>query len=181
MKLRSVIAAAAIGTAVALGSTACSSDYQPAYVVGRTMCGLQYCVVMSDGDVVSVDQSIWDAVLYGMIISQNSYGGYHFTRGNYAVHSVSTVSYTKYRSVKIVSASSEVSNQRSGNTYNSGGKTYTSSPKYQASQQAARQSSSNPKYTSGKAGYPSQKQGNTPAKTNYSNKKISYPSSKKGY
>jgi hypothetical protein len=179
MKLRSAIAAGALALSVAAGTAACGvSGFQPAYVVGRTMCGVQYCLVMSDGDVVTVNQGIWDGILYGMILQSTANGGYHFTRGSYATRPISTVSYSRYRTVTRVSPSSEYSQQRSGTTYNDGGSKYTSSPKYKAAQAqaraakvaAAQQAKSN-KYGSTKSGY-------NPTKTTYSNTKSGYSSYK---
>jgi hypothetical protein len=169
MKIKSLIVGAVLAGSVAAGTAACGvSGYQPAYVVSRTMCGSQYCVVMSDGDVVTVNQSIWDTILYGMIIQSYS-GGYHFASSStYRTRSITTVSYTKYRSVTRVSPSTEASDESSGDTYNSGGSSYTNSPKYKASAAAVKSAS--------KSSYGTSKYGSTTGKSSYSSYKSSYSS-----
>lgn len=173
MKLRSILAGGILAAVVA-GTAACSGvgGYQAAYVVDRTMCGNQYCLVMSDGDVVTVNQGIWDGILYGMILQSASNGGYHFIRGSYATRPISTVSYSRYRTVTRVNLATEVSQQRTGSTYNSGGSRYTSSPVYKANQAAAKAA----KYSSGSSKYSSSKTGSS-YKSGYSG----YKSSSSGY
>lgn len=180
MNIKNLIVGAVLAGAVAVGTVACDvAPYQPAYAVSRTMCGNQYCVVMSDGDLVTVDQMIWNSILYGMVIQSYS-GGYRFARGSYSTRSITTVSYSQYRSVRAVPVSSEVSNQRTGNTYNSGGRSYTSSPRYQSSVAAAKSAA---KSSSGTrtGNYSSVKTVYLSTKAQYSNNKISYTSSKKSH
>lgn len=180
MNLKNLIVGAVLATTVGAGTAACGvGAYQPAYVVSRTMCGNQYCVVMSDGDVVTVSQGIWSGVLYGMIIQSYS-GGYRFARGSYGTRSISTVSYSQYRSVRVVSASSEVSNQRTGNTYNSGGSSYTTSPRYKASAAAVKSAKSSSGVYKSTSKYGTSKSSYSSNKTSYSGYKSSgYRSSSK--
>ena len=143
--------AALAGLALAAVLTACGSSggYTYAYVVGEAYCPgnpFATCVVMSDGDIVGpVGQSELASILYGMVLSPYS-GGYRFTR---QPSSVTTVRYarithvaaaTAYAGRSPVSPAAEVSEEKSGDTYNAGGKSYPKSPAYQRKQAAARAS-----------------------------------------
>lgn len=184
MKIKNMVAAAGIAVAVAAGTAACAGvgGYQQAYVVGRTMCPDQYgnmqtCVIMSDGDLVAVQSSIWNTIMYGMMLQSYS-GGYHFIRPpasyNIHVHNVSVTSYSSYSkthtSVKAVTPSSEASQEKTGNTYNSGGSSYKSSPVYKANAAAAKSgySSSKTGYSSTKSGYSSYKSGSSTSRISQS-------------
>jgi hypothetical protein len=198
MNIRKIAAAAGIAVAVAAGTTACSGfdsgyGYTQPYVVGRTMCPNQYgnvtpCVIMSDGDIVSVNQSVFDSILYGMLLQSYS-GGYHWVRPpasyNIHVHNVSVTDYHTYSkthtSVKAVTPSTEASEESSGDTFNEGGSSYTSSPKYKASVAAAKASSGS---STAKSTYGSSTGGKysyTPTKTTYTPSKVSYSSNKSSY
>lgn len=184
MKFKNIAATVAVAGAVALGASACAGvgGYVPAYVVGRTICpgpnGIQQtCVIMSDGDLVSVNQSIWDSIMYGMIL-QSYNGGYRWARpaSSYNItvrHITSTTSYSSYTSthtgVRAVSASAEYSNSRSGNTYNSGGSSYKGSPVYKSRQSAIKSG-----YSSNKSSYSGSKSGYSGSKSGYSSYKSSY-------
>lgn len=184
MKIRNLIATAAIAAVAAVGMSACSFNdgygYQPAYVVGRTMCPNQYgviqnCVIMSDGDLVVVQPNIWTTIMYGMVLSP--YGSsYRWTRpaSSYgiSVHRIGVTSYSSYTSthvgVRAVSASSEYRQARSGNTYNSGGSSYKSSPVYKS-----RVASSKSNYSGSKSSYSGTKSGYSGYKSSYSGYKSS--------
>lgn len=185
MKFKALAASVAVAGAVALGASACSVGdygYQPAYVVGRTMCPNQYgvmqdCVIMSDGDLVVVQPNIWTSIMYGMILSPYS-RGYHWVRpaASYNINVrriTSTTSYSSYTSthtgVRAVSPSSEFTQSRSGNTYNSGGSSYKGSPVYKS------------RIASSKSGYSGTKSGYSGSKSSYSGSKSGYSGSKSSY
>lgn len=142
MNLKTIAAVAALAVGLGLGTTACGSagGYAAAYVTSRIQCPgnpTADCVVMSDGDVIQVTPSVWDTLLYGMTISQRG-NSYVFVRSSsYHRGYAPLVSSARYRSVRAVSVSSELYNERTGNTYSSGGSSYKSSPVYKARSAAA--------------------------------------------
>jgi hypothetical protein len=193
MQFKKIAATAGLAVALATSTAACSGfddgyGYTQPYVVGRTMCPNQYgvitpCVIMSDGDIVSVNQSVFDSILYGMMLQSYS-GGYHWVRPpasyNIHVHNVSVTNYHTYAkthtNVKAVTPSTEASEESSGDTFNEGGSSYTSSPKYKASV-AAKASAAKNTYGSSTGG----KYSYTPKKTTYTPSKVSYSSNKSSY
>jgi hypothetical protein len=141
LNLKSIAAVAALAVGLGLGATACgTSGYNAAYVTSRIQCPnnpTADCAVMSDGDVIQVTPSVWDTLLYGMTISQRG-NSYVFLRSSsYHRGYAPLVSSSRYRSVKAVSVSSELSNEKTGNTYKSGGSSYKSSPVYKSNQAAS--------------------------------------------
>lgn len=120
MKLKSILASAAIVATAALSTTACADlgDYGyvgPAYVVGTYTCTnpasgqIDYCVEYNDGSSQLVPFSIYSTVAYGSVLSFTNYRWTTTRSSFYSARRAPDVYHVTYRAYNARSYTSSTS------------------------------------------------------------------------